>query len=80
MLKKGDKVEIFIPLKELASARPLVQFNHTVRTITGSRMYKTARKTTFRTYTLNGCKSPNGTDYEFVDEWLVPYGESEGEV
>lgn len=80
MLKTGDKVMVFIPLKELANARPLVQFDRKVSTVTGSRMYKTARKTTFRTYTLEGCKSPIGTDYEFVEEWLIPCDESEEEM
>lgn len=72
MLKKGQRVRVFFPPKEL-SADPLKKWNDKVLVIDKAIHYRATNKGTSFTYTLEGCVSRFGIPYEFLEEWLIPY-------
>ena len=70
----GDRVRIVFSLGEQTVFDSLRKFNDKVTTIEGEHYYKRGASS-FKTYTLEGCKSRYGSDYEFLEEWLNPIDE-----
>lgn len=70
----GDRVRIVFSLGEQTVFDSLRKFNNVVTTIEGERYYKRGASS-FKTYTLKGCTSRYGNDYEFLEEWLMPIAE-----
>lgn len=75
MLKIGDRVKVFFSPGEQTVFDDLKRFNGKVTVIKGDHHYKKPRNTMFHTYTLVGCTSEYGLDYEFCEEWLIPLSE-----
>ena len=75
MFEIGDKVKVVYPsYRDSGISTGMRKYNGKVATVL-DRTYYT--KYHSHTYTLEGCVSPAGAYYEFVDEWLVAV-ESEG--
>ena len=76
MLKRGDKVKVFLPVSEQTISDAVRAFNGTETTIKNIFFTKKGRPQ----FTLNGCQSRYGNDYFFVEEWLVPLIEESEET
>ena len=77
MLTVGDRVMIAFPPGEQTVFDSLKEFEGTVTVIKEDRYYKKTRSTAFHAYTLEGCASKHGIDYEFASDWLIPLNEEE---
>ena len=73
-LKIGDRVRVAYSLGEQTVFASMREFDNMVTTIEGERYYKRGASS-FKTYTLKGCTSRYGNDYEFLEEWLMPITE-----
>lgn len=73
MLKKGQRVRVFIPSAEQTISKTMKRHHNKVTEIKEVVRHRAANKGTSYTYKLENCKSNYGIYYEFMEEWLVPY-------
>lgn len=80
MLRIGDRVKVMYPSGDVIGLEPIKCFQNKVTVVKGCHIYQKGKSSLGRSYTLAGCKSDYGIDYEFIEEWLIPLGESEEDV
>lgn len=73
--KIGDKVKVMLPPNETVGANTVRQFQDKVSVIKDVHINRKTKSTLGHSYTLKGCKTDWGIDYEFCEEWLVPLDE-----
>lgn len=66
---------MMFPLKEQINVGVIAQYQNKVTVIKGVRHYHKGASSLGNSYTLVGCKSAFGLDYEFCEDWLVPLDE-----
>lgn len=75
MLKVGQKVKVDLPtFRDSGISTGMHKYNGKTFTVVETVHYNGYGKDS---YVLDGCVSPCGINYEFIDEWLVAV-ESEG--
>lgn len=77
MLTKGTRVRVVLPTSEQTISAAMKRFHGKVTRIESVTHKQNRFKTTYYVYTLEGCCSCFGNHYEFLEEWLAPYDESE---
>lgn len=70
----GSTVMVAYPTKETTVTKKMKEFDGKITTIIKVRTLKVKQWST-PIYTLRGCKTEFGNDYEFLREWLVPLDE-----
>lgn len=75
MFKAGDKVIVAMPSHEAGIVSGMRRFKG--RTMTVEKVIKYA-KYSGHAYILADCKSGYGIDYEWCEDWLLPYVEPKG--
>lgn len=71
-LRIGDKVRVMFSLKELPTIGVIRQYQGKATVVKGVKHYHKGTSSLGYAYTLVGCKSAFGIDYEFTEDWLVP--------
>lgn len=71
----GDRVKVMFPPGEATGVETVRQFQNKVSIIKDVHINRKAKSTLGYSYTLLGCKTEWGIDYEFCEEWLVPMDE-----
>lgn len=74
-LRIGQKVQVMLP-KDQTGVNTVKQFQGKISKIKSICIYKNGN-TRYYSYTLAGCKSDWGIDYEFAEDWLVPLDDEE---
>lgn len=77
MLKTGDRVKVVFPLKDQIGIETIKRFHNMVTTVKEVHGIKAGKPLYGCSYTLVGCTSRYGVDYEFCEEWLVPLDKGE---
>lgn len=72
----GDRVKV-MPPSDQVGVDTIKQFQGKVTLVKDVRIYRKENSMLGRGYTLLGCKTDWGIDYEFCEEWLVPVDDEE---
>lgn len=70
----GDRVKVMLPADQ-TGVDTVRQFQGKVSVIKSAHFYCKGKSMLGRSYTLLGCKSDWGIDYEFLEDWLIPIDE-----
>lgn len=73
--EKGQRVRVMLPTNDPVGVDTVKQFQGKVTVVKDVRIYRKKTSLLGRSYTLLGCKTDWGIDYEFCEEWLVPMDE-----
>lgn len=73
--KKGDRVKVMLPSKEVTGVDTVKQFQGLESVIKDVSINYKLKSAYGYSYTLKGCKTDWGLPYWFCEDWLVPIDE-----